>query len=211
MSEEQNQGQTTSDSGQTQDRSQQRQSSSSGEDRTVPYHRFTQLNETNKQIQKELDELRAEREREAEERARQQGEYQKLAEKYKTQAEKEKTARQQLETDIARRERLNTFRAAANGVIVPDAIEDAFYMLHPDDFSKIDNSDEAAMRRLAEQLAETKSFLAVDGGVAGANSGGFTNRPVMSPIAAGGGRKEDSSQPRLGRNAFNKRRKPSWK
>jgi hypothetical protein len=182
MTEQQEQGQNTP----TEDQKQQRQQSGQGsDDRSVPYHRFSQLNETNKQLQKELDDIRQKQEEEAEERARQQGEYQTLAEKYRKQADTEKQKRQDLERQIAEKERLSTFRAAARDVIVAEAVEDAFYMIHPDEFKQVDNSDEAAMRRLAESLADRKPFLAAQEAPQGSGAGRYTDRPVLAAAKSG--------------------------
>jgi regulator of replication initiation timing len=184
MSEQQDQGQNAPQDDSAQ-RTQRQQPSQSQEDRSVPYHRFSQLNETNKQLQKELDAIRQKQEEEAEERARQQGEYQTLAEKYRKQADTEKQKRQDLERQVAERERLNTFRSAARDVIVAEALEDAFYMIHPDEFKQVDNSDEAAMRRIAESLADRKPFLAAQGVPQGSGAGRYTDRPVLAAANSG--------------------------
>jgi regulator of replication initiation timing len=186
MTEPQEQGQNTPEDGSSSaQRTQRQQPSQSQEDRSVPYHRFSQLNETNKQLQKELDAIRQKQEEEAEERARQQGEYQTLAEKYRKQADAEKQKRQDLERQVAERERLNTFRSAARDVIVAEAVEDAFYMIHPDEFKQVDNSDEAAMRRIAESLADRKPFLAAQEAPQGSGAGRYTDRPVLAVAKSG--------------------------
>jgi hypothetical protein len=188
---------------------QRQQPSQSAEERSVPYHRFSQLNETNKQLQQELDEIKQKQEEEAEERARRQGEYQTLAEKYRKQADTEKQKRQDLERQIAERERLSTFRSAARDVIVAEAVEDAFYMIHPDEFKQVDNSDEAAMRRLAESLADRKPFLAVQEAPQGSGAGRYTDRPVLAAARSG----EQPAQRERKRPLFDKKktRKPPWK
>lgn len=203
MTEQQGQGQDTSE--QKQDKESQRRPHQ--EEQTVPYHRFTQLNETNKQLQKELDEIRKAQESADEERAKKQGEYQKLAEKYKTQAEREKQARQQLELDVQRDKRMRVFTMAAQGVIRPEAIEDAFYMLSSDEFQNIDEADEAAMRRLAESLTERKPYLS-DGPV-GAGSGGFTNRPILGSDLSPDG--SANRKPAGKKPLFQQKRAPAWK
>jgi hypothetical protein len=216
MTDQQDQGNNTQDSGtrSEQERSQQRSNnqnrqSNDSEERMVPYHRFSQLNETNKTLQKELDDIRQAQEREAEERARQQGDFERMYKSEKDKADREKQRRVDLERQIAERERLSTFRAASRDVILADAVEDAFYMLHPDDFKQIDNSDEAAMRRLAEGLVDRKPFLAAASGPMGAGSGGYTNRPILSPMSPSGGNQQEKKPKK---NPFqNKHRRPSWK
>jgi hypothetical protein len=205
MTEQQDQGQNAPQS-EADQRQQRQQPDKPSDDRSVPYHRFSQLNETNKQLQKELDDIRQKQEEEAEERARQQGEYQTLAEKYRKQADAEKQKRQDLERQIAEKERLSTFRAAARDVIVAEAVEDAFYMIHPDEFKQVDNSDEAAMRRLAESLADRKPFLAAQDAPQGSGAGRYTDRPVLAGAASGDPKRERKKP------LFNKKNKrPPWK
>jgi hypothetical protein len=185
MTEQQDQGQNAPQDDQPQERQQKRAQSDPSEDRTVPYHRFSQLNETNKQLQQELDEIKRKQEEADEKRAREQGDFERMYQAEKRRAETEKQKRLDYERREAERERLNTFRSAAQDVILPDAVEDAFYMLHPDELKRVDNSDEAAMRRLAESLADRKPFLAVQEAPQGSGAGRYADRPVLAAAKSG--------------------------
>jgi hypothetical protein len=209
MTEQPDQGQNAPKEDQDQERQQKRSQTDPSEERSVPYHRFSQLNETNKQLQRELDEIRQKQEEEAEKRAREQGDFERMYQAEKRKAEAEKQKRIDYERREAERERLNTFRSAAQDVILPDAIEDAFYMLHPEDLKRVDNSDEAAMRRLAESLVDRKSWLAAQEAPQGSGAGRYTDRPVLAAARAG----EQPAQRERKRPLFDKKktRKPPWK
>lgn len=208
MSEAQDQGQSTQPEESTQEQTQQQ--ANTQEDRVVPYHRFTQLNETNKQLQKELAEIRKAKDTEAEERAKRQGEFERLYKNEKARADREKQARVAMETDVQRDRRLRVFSSAAAGVIRPEAVEDSFYMLSAEEFGNIDDADEAAMRRVAESLVERKPYLGDERSFAGGGSGGYTNRPILgadlSPDGKGN-RRPQGKKPLFGE----KKRRPSWK
>lgn len=198
----------------TQKRSSEAGNSSGDGERSVPYHRFQELNQTNKQLKAQLDEIRAEQERVEEERAQKQGEYQKLADKYKSQAQTEKEKRQQLEANWERERRLNVWVGAAAGIVKQEAVIDAFSMLDEDDFANVDSKDDKQMKRLAEMLVERKPYLA-DGPV-GAGSGG-SERPILGNVQSSEGgvvRRGNSEIPMTSSGRFifkqpNKRR--SWK
>lgn len=189
-------------------------SQAGGDERTVPYHRFTQLNESYKATQKELAEIRAAQDQAEEERAQKQGEYQKLADKYKSQAQQEKEKRQQVEKSWERERRLNVWVGAASGVVQADAVVDAFGMLDEDDFNGVDPTDQAQMRNLAERLVERKPYLS-DGPV-GAGSGGSERQILGNPRSPNGAEAKDAnlsgiSMTSSGRMIFPKKRARSWK
>lgn len=197
-----------------QPQSQSRAANGGDPDRTVPYHRFQEVNQSYKQLQTELDSIRQQQEQAEEERAQKQGEYQKIAEKYKSQAQQEKDKRQAIEQSWERERRLNVWVGAAAGVIKQEAVVDAFGMLDESEFANVDPKDESQVRRLAEMLVERKPYLA-DGPV-GAGSGG-SDRPILGAPQSPNGQVRQSNGSNIpmtssGRMIFKKpNKRPSWK
>lgn len=72
-----------------------------GEEKTVPYDRFKQVNDQLKTLQTQLSQYESQQKTEAEKRLIEEKKYQELAEKYKSELETERTAR--LRLDVALR------------------------------------------------------------------------------------------------------------
>lgn len=145
----------------------------------IPKGRFDQINKERRELADRLAKLEGEQEAQAEERAKKQGEYQQLADKYKKQAQTEKEKRQQVEANWTRERRLNVWNRAASGIIKAEALADAFSMLSESDFSNVDEEDEAGFKRLAEQQAELRPYMADS--PRGAGSGGSRSPVLGSP------------------------------
>lgn len=146
------------------------------QDATVPSSRLREETAKRKEAERKLQELESERQRQEEERAQNQGEYQKLAEK-RAETIKQKDARiKELEGQIVRDRRYRSFVGASGGMILPDALDDAFAMLTDDEWASVDDSDAGAVKMLAQNLADRKPYLAA--GPRGAGSGG-SSRPVF--------------------------------
>lgn len=193
--EEQQQAQEGQDAARQEPGSQQGSGGSqqgSGQDggQMVPSHRLREETSKRQQMEKKIQEFE-ERERQREEESAQaQGEYQQLAEKRKQELDKLKNERDQLQAQMVRNARYRTFNKAAAGVILPEALDDAFGMLSEQELQEIDNEDESGFGVLAQRLAERKPYLA--DGARGSGSGGSSS-PVLGgregPRKTSGGRK----------------------
>jgi len=173
---------------------------------TIPKYRFDEESQKRKAAETRLAEIERERTEAEEVSAQQQGEYQKLAEKRKTQLEQRDARIKELEAQIVADARRRAFVSASQGIILPEALDDAFSMISEDEFA--DPEDETAYARIAEGLADKKPYLADS--VRGSGSGG-SSRPVLT----GSSRREQGMTPSGRRRAqfpFNeKRSKPPFK
>lgn len=160
-------------------------------DDVIPRHRFNEVSQRAKEAEKKLQELESQQQQAEEATAQEQGKYQELAQKRQTKVEQLQTKVSELEATIVTGERYRAFSKAANGVLLPEAVDDAFSMLGDDDFSTADTNDENSYRALAQQLAERKPYLS--DGVRGAGSGGSSN-PIF-------GANKGSSKPSTNRIA----------
>jgi myosin heavy subunit len=224
MTEQQNQG---DDAGQQQDTNEQqpaqerqqetrRQSSSQSSsepvtgpagEKSVPYYRFQEVNQERQQFKQRLEALEQQQQEREEQRAQKQGEFQQLAETRKKTIQQKDERIKELENQIVTDQRYRAFVGASQGVIIPEALDDAFGMLTEDDFAQASTEDPASYTSLAQQLADRKPYLA--GGILrGAGSGGSAapvigKRNGSTGRTLGGGR-----EPILkGRS----KRKPPWK
>lgn len=161
---------------------------------TIPKHRFDEESQKRKDAEQKLKD--AERRLEALERkqAETDSDYKKLYEDEQkkiqriqgklTERENEVTS---LKTDALRKDQRATFFEAAQGVLRPEAIGDAFSMLSSDDLDSTDATNTEAFTKMAQDLAEKKTYLSDS--PRGAGSGGSDRQVVM----AGNG--EGSKQP----------------
>ena len=182
MSEQQNQQNEGNEQQQAQSQTQERQTQQQDNEPRIPKHRLDEESRKRREAEQKLQQYEQERQQQEEQNAQQQGEYQKLAETRKNKLDKAEARIKELENQIVTGERYRTFAKAAQGVIIPDAVDDAFSMLSEDEFNNADTSDENSYRMLAQNLAERKPYLA--DGMRGAGSGGSA-RPVLNGSGRG--------------------------
>lgn len=159
-------------------------------DAMIPKHRFDEVNGAKKEAERKLADLEAQAERRVEEAAKSQGEYQKLAEARQKKVETLEGRVKELEAQLVRGERYRAFNAASTGILLPEAVDDAFALITEDEFQSVKDGDEGAYKMLAQNLADRKPYLA--DGVRGAGSGG-SSRPVLS--LKGGQKKVEGRRP----------------
>lgn len=194
MTEQATQQQESQQQSQANEQASEPRTERSNEERTeatVPSSRLREETRLRKEAEKEARTLRESQQQAEEATAQEQGKYQELAQKRQTKVEQLQTKVSELEATIVTGERYRAFSKAANGVLLPEAVDDAFLMLGDDDFSTADTNDENSYRALAQQLAERKPYLS--DGVRGAGSGGSS-----SPIFGGS---KGSSKPSTNRIA----------
>jgi chromosome segregation ATPase len=179
----------------------------------VPEYRLEELNRKKKEAEQRakdaearLRQIESEREQQQEERAQQQGQYQEIAEKRQKKIEKLEAELKQTREAWTEERRRNTWNRAAQGVVKPTAVQDAFLFLSEEDLSGVDDGDEAAFKKLAENLVEVRDYLAADG-PRGAGSGG-SRHPVLGSEEKPGTRQ--SARPTQLIPAKRAKR-PSWK
>lgn len=182
------QGQDAPDNSSKETQSQQGQQTQSADDNSkgvmIPKSRLDEEARKRREAEQELKRIQQEQEQAAEDRQQKQGEYQELANKRQKKIEKLEAELKQVKSDWTRERRMNVWNQGAQGVIRAEAISDAFSFLSEDELSGIDDTDEKAFTQLAQNLAEVKPYLAVEG-PRGAGSGGS-----REPVATGaGGRK----------------------
>lgn len=155
----------------------------------VAYHRFEDVNRRMQEAERKAAEMEAAQQQREEEAAQQQGEYQKLAETRKNKLETAENRIKALEAQIVRDERYRAFVGGSQGVILPEALDDAFEMITEEEFKSVQPGDEGGFRMLAQNLADRKPYLA--DGARGAGSRG-SDKPVFlqgSRQEGGSGRK----------------------
>ncbi len=164
------------------------------DENTIPKHRLDQESEKRKAAEQALKDLQAEHgnleskiadlERK---QAEQDSDYKKLYEdeQKKVQrlqgklSETEGTVKD-LRTEALRKDQRATFFEAAQGVLRPEAIGDAFAMLPADDLDATDAANADAFKKMAQDLAERKTYLADS--PRGAGSGGSDRQVVMAGV-----------------------------
>lgn len=216
MSEQQNQEQNASDSGNAQ--GQDNGGSEESREKYVPRSRFDEVNTKKAEADRrardaeaKLQQLESEREQQQEERASKQGEYQQLAEKRQKKIDALQTELNQVKAQWTEERRRNTWNEAAQGVIKGNAIKDAFLFLSEDELSALDEGDTEGYKRLAQNLVEVRDYLGAEG-ARGAGSGG--SRVPVAGLAsnqnggANGGQQGSGRQP-LFHNPSKRRR--LWK
>lgn len=191
--------------------SQQSASQGGGDEPRVPKHRFDEVNKRMKDAEKALQDFHQEREQQQEDRATKQGEYQELADKRQKTIEKLKAENAQMKGDWTRERRMNVWNRAAQGIIRPEAIADAFFFLSEDELNNADESDEATFKQLAQNQVEVRTYLGVDG-PRGAGSGG-SDKLVLGHAGSPDGTRKQEGAASAGRQPLFKRegRRPSWK
>ncbi len=130
-----------------------------------------------REAERKYQELIEQRENEESEKDRKKGEFERIAERAQKKAEnaEKEQKKAEKERDEARRDletykRRVAFSGAAAGVVRAEAINDAFGMIPPEDWEGIDHSDAEKVKRLAQQLVESRPYLADN--PRGAGSGG---------------------------------------
>lgn len=176
MEDDTQQSQEANESNETQGSSEQSQATNSNEERMVPYHRFREINDQKRSAEERLQAMEEEFNRQEEERSKKQGEWQQVAEKRLKKVENLERENADLKTKILRDERYRAFLGGANGVILPEALGDAFSMLTDEDFEQANTEDEGSYRMLAQNLADRKPYLAT--GLRGSGSRGSAH-PVF--------------------------------
>ena len=214
MADENNQEQNTPENQESQTEAYRTQSLADGTDpdKPVPYSRLAQSEKQRQQekrekreLQQKLDQIEAQAAKEEEERAKARGEWEKVASKHKQQAEKEKQLRIAAEKQLVRYKQLQTWREAARGIILDEAIDHAFDDLPSDDLAGIEETDVDGMARLAEMLADSRSYYAA--GPRGAGSGFGSRTPVLERPTA-----RTQPQTTSTKNIFaGKRKRRPWK
>jgi hypothetical protein len=168
------QGHNTSENSQ-----EQNEANAGGEQKqeaTVPSSRLREETRKRREAEQRLQQIEADNQRAEEERQQNQGEYQKLAETRLKALEKRDARIKELEGQITTDRRYRAFVGASSGLILPEAIADAFSMLTNDEWATVQDDDEDAVRLLAQNLAERKPYLAA--GPRGAGSFG-SRSPVF--------------------------------
>lgn len=156
----------------------------------IPKGRLNEEIKKRREIETELAQIKETQEREQEERQQQKGEYQKLSEKYKGDLAKEKAAHAETKQAWQRERRINVWNQAAQGIVKPEAVSDAFSFLAKEELDNIDDTDPEAYKPLAQTLVELKPYLAADG-PRGAGSGGSAV-PVLGHRGSPNGQRRDT-------------------
>ena len=179
-----NEQQTQQENQQTQQQNQterretqeQRQEESQSQN-TVPSHRLREETEKRRQAEARIQELENAQQQQEEQKAQEQGEWQEVAVKRQEKIEKLQGELEQVKAQQTRDARYRIFSRAAAGVLLPEAIDDAFTMLSEDDVNDASLEDENSWTALAQRLAERKPYLS-DG--ARGNGSGGSGRPVLN-------------------------------
>lgn len=196
------QGQSTGESQDTQGQN-EGEGQETRQDAQVPSSRLREETRKRREAEQKLQQIEAERTQQEEERQKSQGEYQKLADKRAKTIEQKEARIKELETQITRDRRYRAFVGASSGLILTEALDDAFSMLTEDEWASVTDDDEGAVKMLAQNLADRKPYLAA--GPRGAGSGG-SSRPIFRNNSNGGGSSDRKPSP------FDKRRlKEPWK
>ncbi len=180
MTEEQQQEQQQET---TQAKPQQRQESPQQETATVPSHRLREETQKRQEAEKRLSEIENERAQHEEKQAKEQGEWQQVAEKRQQKVQTLEEELNSLKAQVTRDARHRAFSRAAQGVLLTEAVDDAFEMLSEEDLKDASLEDENSWTALSQRIAERKPYLA--DGHRGTGSGG-SNRPVLTAQSTNG-------------------------
>lgn len=171
----------------------------------VPKFRLDQESQKRKELQgqyeellKEFDTLKSERDSEESEKDQKRGEFEKIAERERKKREAAEEEVKSLKTAMLRKDQRAAFYEAARGVIRSEAVADAFSMLSTEDLDSTDATDEDTFKKMAQSLAESKTYLADT--PQGAGSGRGAGRPVALV-----GQQDGAKKP-LPYGKFNKRK-----
>ena len=159
-------------------------------EQVVPYERFKAQLDRAKEAEKQATEAQQKLDSLDEEKEKEKGEWEKLANRRQTQLDAEKKAHAETKAEFARFRRMHVWQTAADGVIKPEAIEDAYSFIDEEEWNAIDDTDVNAVRSMAQTLAEQREYLA--DGPRGTGSGG-SGRPVFAKAGAGGDQKGSKS------------------
>jgi flagellar biosynthesis GTPase FlhF len=199
------------------------ESSSSSEQREkyIPRDRFDDVNKQKSQAERQrtqaekrardaeekLRQYETQQEQQQEDRQQRQGEYQELAAKRQRKIEKLEAELNTVKGQWTEERRRNTWNKAAQGIVKPNAIPDAFLFLSDDELSNIDEGDIEGYKQLANNLIEVRDYLAADG-VRGAGSGG-SRIPVVGNTGSSNGQQGARNRDIIFHNPRKKRR--PWK
>lgn len=149
----------------------------------VPKYRLDEESKKRKELQgqyedlrKEFDTLKSARDSEESEKDEKRGEFEKVAERERKKRETAEEEVKSLKTAMLRKDQRAAFYEAARGVIRSEAVGDAFGMLGTEDLDSTDAADQDAFKKMAQSLAESKTYLADT--PQGAGSGRGAGRPV---------------------------------
>jgi hypothetical protein len=216
MTEQQAQGQSALGEDKAQ-RSQEQEGGERQREAYVPRDRFDDVNNKKseaerraREAEQRLQQMEAEREQQQEQRAQAQGEWQQVAEKRLKTIQQRDARIKELEAQIVRDRRYRAFVTGSSGLILGEALDDAFAMVSDDEWKSVDDQDPEAVRTLAQSLAERKPYLSA-GQVRGAGSGG-SKTPVLGHAGSPNGQQRQNTATVGGRQVMFKgnRRRP-WK
>lgn len=157
------------------------------EQNVVPSHRLREETEKRRQAEQRLQELEQKETEREEKSAKEQGEWQQVAEKRQEKVQRLEKELADLKAQVTRDARHRAFSRAANGILLSEAVDDAFEMLSEEDLKDASLEDENSWTALAQRIAERKPYLA--DGVRGSGSGG-SGRPALSGQRNGSQTKE---------------------